>query len=173
MFLQETYTIEDCIYYHTNEVSRASRNGSTIYDNNLSVALPSKCEISFDFYSTVSSGGYEHRFFLLPKSQFSTDTTQPQYALYVDQKGSNKGTAGKRENNSTVGIVSNYTCNGSTYHTVKWVRDGTSVKIYIDDELKTTQTITWIDNYSNYCFSMMIWSSTAQSKMKNAKIKPL
>ena len=168
-----TVSVEDCIYYNSSEVSRTTTNGSTIYDSNMSVTLPSKCEISFGFWSNCSNSNGEHRFFLLPKSQFSTGTTQPQYALYIDQRGSNKGTLGKRENNSTVGIVSNFTLTTSSWHTVKWVCDGTSIGIYVDDTLKSTQTISWIGNYSDYCFSMMRWTSSGTSTMKNAKIKAL
>ena len=137
----------------------------------MSLTLPSKCEISFDFWSNNTLANGEHRFFLLPKAQFSTGTTQPQYAVYVDQMGSNKGNLGKRENNSTVTILSKFDLTGSTNHTVKWERDGTTVKIYVDGTLKDTQTLSWIGNYTDYCFSMMRWSASGTSKMKNAKIK--
>lgn len=163
-------TIEDCVYYNTSEVTRTTTNGSTIYDNNLSQTLPTNCEISFDFWSNNSNKS-EHRFFLLPKSQFSTGTTQPQYALYVDQLGSNKGYMGKRENNSTIAMLLNFDLNGSTWHTIKWVKNNTSVDFYMDTTLKGNQTLSWIDNYSDWCFSMMRWSSSGTSIMKNVKIK--
>lgn len=162
-------------YYSLKEVSRSSKNGSTIYDNNLSISLPFNCEVSFDYYSNIPSSvtGYDHRFFLLPKSQFNTGTTQPQYALYVNQSGANVGYVGKRENNSTIGFGSNFSMSGSTYHTMKWIIDGTTVECYVDDVLKATEIISWIRDYTNYTFSIMIWSSSATSKMKNVKIKKI
>ena len=173
MNLVQTYSIEDCSYYNTNEVSRTTTYGSTIYDNNLAIELPTNCEISFDLWSNNSNTTGEHRFFLLPKSQFSTGTTQPQNALYFDQVGGNNGNLGKRENNSTVSLLKNFNCTSSTYHIIKYVKNGTSVKMYVDDELKVTATISWIDNYSDYSLSMMRWSSQGTSKIRNVKFKPL
>ena len=165
-------TIEDCNYYNTTEVSRTTTQGSTIYDDNLSQSLPTNCEISFDIYSNNSSSG-EHRFFLLPKTQYSSGTTQPSYAVYMDLLGSNKANLGKRDNGATSAFVSGFSCTGSTYHTVKIVKTGTSVEIYVDDTLKTTQTLSWIGNYNDYTISMMRWSASGTSKVKNVKFKPV
>ena len=173
MNLTEIYSIEDCSYYNTNEVSRTTTNGSTIYDNNLSMSLSSNCEISYEIWSNNTNISGEHRYFLLPLSQYNSGTTQPQYALYFDQKGGNNGDFGKRENNSTVPFLENFSCTGSTYHIIKYVKNGTSVKMYVDDELKVTETISWIDNYSNYSLSMMRWTSKGTSKIRNVKFKPL
>ena len=172
MIVSETYSIEDCKYYNTTEVSRTTTQGSTIYDDNLSQSLPTNCEISFDIWSNNSASG-EHRFFLLPKAQFSTRTTQPSYAVYMDLLGSNKANLGKRDNGSTSPFVSGFSCTGSTYHTVKIVKTGTSIEIYVDDTLKTTQTLSWIGNYTDYTLSMMRWSASGTSKIKSVKFKPL
>lgn len=173
MNLTKTLSIEDCSYYNTNEVSRTTTNGSTIYDNNLSMSLSSNCEISYEIWSDNSNISGEHRYFLLPLSQYNSGTTQPQYALFFDQKGGDNGVIGKRENNSTVAFLNNFSCTGSTYHTIKYVKNGTSVKMYVDDELKVTETISWIDNYSDYSLSMMRWSSKGTSKIRNVKFKQI
>ena len=173
MNLTETYSLEDCSYYNTNEVSRTTTNGSTIYDNNLSMSLSPDCEISYEIWSDNTNTTGEHRYFILPLSQYNSGTKQPQNALYFDQVGGNNGNLGKRENNSTVSLLNNFNCTGSTYHTIKYVKNGTSVKMYVDDELKVTATISWIDNYSDYSLSMMRWSSKGTSKIRNVKFKPL
>ena len=173
MNLVQTYSIEDCNYYNTAEVTQSSTNGSTIYNTNLSQALPTNCEISYDIWSDNGNTTGEHRYFILPLSQYTSGTTQPQNALYFDQVGGNKGNFGKRENNSTVSLLNNFSCTGSTYHTIKYVKNGTSVKMYVDDELKVTASISWIDNYSDYSLSMMRWSSKGTSKIRNVKFKPL
>ena len=173
MNLTETYSIEDCSYYNTNEVSRTTTNGSTIYDNNLSMSLSLNCEISYEIWSDNGNPTGEHRYFILPLSQYNSGTTQPQNALYFDQMGGNNGNFGKRENNSTVSLLNGFSCTGSTYHIIKYVKNGTSVKMYVDDELKVTASISWIDNYSDYSLSMMRWSSKGTSKIRNVKFKPL
>ena len=165
-----TITVEDCNYYNTTEVSRTTTNGSTIYDNNLSQALPSKCEISFDTWSNNSKPDGEHRFFLLPKSQYSSGTTQPSYAIYYDYY-KNLGRFGKRENGSSIGVTNEESTTMEEYHTIKLVKDGTSVGFYVDNVLKTTQTLSWIDNYTNYTFSMIRWSTSGTSKIRNVKFK--
>ena len=171
MNLVQTYSIEDCNYYNTAEVTQSSTNGSTIYDNNLSQSLPSKCEISFDLYSDNSKDNGEHRFFLLPKSQYSSGTTQPTNAIYVDALKT-KMNIGKRES-STVGLYINLPYGSGSYRNFKIIKDGTDLTFYIDDNLIGTSTISWIGNHSNYCVSMMRWSTSGTSKIKNVKFKPL
>ena len=173
MFSSEIFVVEDCIYWNETEVTRSTTNGSTIYDNGMSVALPVNCEICFDTWSNNSASSGEHRFFLLPKSQYSSGTTQPQYGLYVDQLGTGKGNIGKRQNNSSVGILMGFTLATNTYHTWKFVKTGTSIEFYCDDELKTTESESWIDDYTDYCFSMMRWTTGGTSRLRNVKIKPL
>lgn len=170
----ESCSIEDCTYWNSAEVTRTTTQGSTIYDDNLSQTLPTNCEISFDVWSNVSLTNGQHRFFLLPKSQYMGRTTQPADALYVDYVGgANRIDLGKRESGSTIGFDSPSNVTMSEYHTVKFVKTGTSVEIYVDGTLKTTQTVLWIDNYSDYCFIMMRWSASGTSKIKNVKFKPL
>ena len=171
MNLQETYSIQDCSYYNTTEVTRSSTNGSTIYDNNLIQSLPSKCEISFDLYSDSSSDTGEHRFFLLPKSQYNSGTTQPTNAIYVDALKT-KMNIGKRES-STVGLYTNLAYGSGSYRNFKIIKDGTDLTFYIDDNLIGTSIISWIGNHSDYCLSMMRWTTRGTSKMKNVKFKPL
>ena len=169
----ERYDIQDCNYYNTAEVTRSSTNGSTIYDNSLSQALPSKCEISLDVWSNNTSSG-EHRFFILPKTQYSSDTTQPSYAIYFDLLKNNQVALGKRENNSSQSVgFQMATATLGTYHTIQFVKDNTDISVYIDDNLIGSFTLSWIDNYTDYCMSMMRWSASGTSKIKNVKFKPL
>ena len=171
MNLVQTYSIEDCNYYNTAEVTRSSTNGSTIYDNSLSQSLPSKCEISFDLYSDSRSDSGEHRFFLLPKSQYSSGTTQPTNAIYVDALKT-KMNIGKRES-STVGLYTNLAYGSGSYRNFKIIKDGTDLTFYIDDNLIGTSIISWIGNHSDYCLSMMRWTTSGTSKIKNVKFKLL
>jgi len=169
--VSKIFALQDCSYYNTAEVTRSSTNGSTIYDNSLSQALPSKCEISFDLYSNNSTDGGEHRFFLLPKSQYSSSTTQPTNAIYVDALKT-KMYIGKRES-STVALYTNLAYGSGSYRNFKIIKDGTDLTFYIDDNLIGTSTISWIGNHSDYCLSMMRWSTSGTSKIKNVKFKPL
>ena len=174
MFSSETYELEDCTYYNSAEVTRSTTNGSTIYDNNLAIALPSNCEITLEAWSDNSArDSGEHRFFMLPKSQYSSGTTQPQYGLYFDLLGQNNAKFGKRQSNSSVNVGSSFSATRSTYHSIKLVKNGTSIAFYFNDDLKATESESWIDNYSDYTFSMMRWGTSGTSRLRNVKIKPL
>lgn len=174
IFLLETYEVQDCQYYNTNEVTRTTTQGSTIYDNNMSQALPTKCEISFDISSDNVSGTSERRFFILPKSQYSSGTTQPSYSI-LNQIAGNDLQFIVRENNSfkDVAYALTDTVVNNQYYTVKYVRDGTSVKRYLDNVLIDTITVNFLDNYSDWTLSMMRWAQTGTTKIKNVKIKAL
>ena len=169
--VSKIFVVQDCNYYNTAEVTRSSTNGSTIYDNSLSQSLPSKCEISFNLYSDNSTDSGEHRFFLLPKSQYSSGTTQPTNAIYVDAVKT-KMYIGKRES-STVALYPNLSYGSGVYRNFKIIKDGNDLTFYIDDNLIGTSTISWIGNHSDYCLSMMRWSTSGTSKIKNVKFKPL
>ena len=177
MALQETCSIEDCSYYNTAEVTRSSTNGSTIYDTNLSQALPTNCEISYDMWSQSPSNTYEHRYFLMPKNKWNSGTTQPTEALYFDyhtnSSGNGQGNFGKRESNSTIKLSDFFNATISTWHTVKYIKEGTTIKMYFDDVLVHIATISWIDNFTDYTLSMMRWNTKGTSKIKNVKFKPL
>lgn len=173
ILVSETFVVQDCDYFNSTEKSHSSTNASSLYDSNLALSMSSNYEVSFDLYSTHSSGG-QHRHFIVSKASYGNGgTTQPNQALWIDTLGSAYD-YGKRENNSTV----NFNCkeediSTAQYTNIRMVRDGTTVKIYRDDVLKTTQTITWLDNYSDYSISFMFWSSSGTSKIKNVKFKKL
>ena len=159
MFLVQTYVVEDCMYYNTIEKTHTTRNSSTIYDSDMSVALPTNCEISYDIWSNNTNNSSEFRYFVLPKAQTSTDTTQPSYALFCDALD-DQVRFGKRDNNSTYTMSNTIPATNSNYHRIKYIRTDTIVEIYVDDNLECTETINWLDNYSDYCMQMMRWSQS-------------
>lgn len=173
IFVFKIFSIIDGIYYNPTEVSRTTTNGSTIYDNNMSIELPTNCEISFEVWSNNSRNDSEHRYFLMPKSMYNSGTVQPYTGLFVDHY-STQFRIGKRENNNTIDVgISNFSTSKNVYHTVKFVKNNTNIDFFFDGENKGSFTLSWIDDYTNYCMSMMRWSSSGTSKLKNVLIKPL
>ena len=167
--------IEDCLYYNTAEIIQTSSNSSTLYDNNMSIQLPTNCEISFDECSLAGTGNKgQHRFFIMPKNMYNSGTTQPQSALWFDND-TYAGTmnAGTRTNNGTTYWFNGYTGVYEEYYNVKFVKQGTSISFYWNNQLWGTNTVSWIDDYSNYTASIMRWSAWGTTKMKNVKIKAL
>lgn len=171
IFLQETFVLEDCRYWNDNEVSVNGSYNHTLYDSNLSVSLPTNAEISFDTTIIYISGDKDYRWWFFSKSQFNSSTTGPNNALFFDKKtsyilynqrvnGSNKYSSSKR-------------FSAKEYANIKYVKSGTSIKVYVDDVFMFEDTVSWIDNYTDYTISMMKWSGSEVIKMKNVKIKDL
>ena len=169
--ITETITIEDCIYYNETEKIRTGTYAHSLYDTNLSVTLPTNAEISFDCY-VADNNNYDYRYWLMPKSQFTGNTNYPNYApSYCDRRTDTIAT-GKRENGTSTSKGS-YSLASSNYATIKYVKNGTSWSVYADGTLCYTETLSWIDNYTDYTLSMMKWSGNKTMYMKNVKFKTL
>ena len=69
-------------------------------------------------------------------------------------------------------ISKNHLGDVSTF-TLKFIRDNDSIKVYIDDVPWKTGNASFLDNYSDWTLSMIRWSATGTSKIKNVKIKSL
>ena len=65
------------------------------------------------------------------------------------------------------------TVRADSYYNIKYVRDGNSLTRYVDNTLVDTINVDFLDNYNDWTFSMIRWSATGSSKMKNVKIKAL
>ena len=114
----------------------------------------------------------ERRCFLLPKSQFSTGTSQPSYAVF-SQIAKNILNLSTRENDINTKMSDVLTVRADSYYNIKYVRDGNSLTRYVDNTLVDTINVDFLDNYNDWTFSMIRWSATGSSKMKNVKIKAL
>jgi hypothetical protein len=138
--------------------------------NDISLTLPSQCEISFDIKSTGGTTSNEHRFFIQPNSLY-VSATQPRYGFFIDNRGSSTGGIGYRNNGTTLSIgstFSTYTVN--EYHTVRIVRNGSSLTFHFDGESKGTQAITYLDNYTDWGFYFHLWNNGTMT-VRNLSIK--
>ena len=168
--LQKTYEVQDCRYWNSNEVSVTGSNKHTLYDPNLSVTLPTNAEISFDVINEYISGNKDYRWWLLSKSLFN-GMSYPNDALFFDKKLSY--ILYNQQVNGSTKYSSSKQFSASKYANIKYVKNGTSVKVYVDDVFMFEDTVSWIDNYTDYTISMMKWSGDELIKMKNVKIKNL
>lgn len=169
ILLQETYEVQDCFYWNDNEIQITGTNKHTLYDSDLSVALPTNAEISFDVNTVTTSTSKDYRWWFMSKSLFR-GMTYPSDSLYFDKKPSYI-LYNQRANGSDKYPAKQFTA--STYATIKYVKNGTTVKVYVDDTLMFEDTVSWIENYSDYTISAMKWSGSETMKMKNVKFKAL
>ena len=172
IFLQETYSIEDCIFYDPTENS-ASRTSSTVKNkiyNSLSITdLPNHFVWEMDMKISVS-GTSGDRIFFTPQN-LSGD--QPSNALWI-QYESTFMNAGSRRSGSTYSMTTNTpTASADTYATFKMEREGSTITGSVDDTVCGTLTETWIDNYSSWWFSYVLWRPNATLTWKNIKVKAL
>lgn len=176
MNLTETYELHDMYFYRGQEYSLTKSSGSVLnqaFDSNVALTLPSHCEISFEIYSTGGAYNDEHRLFIQPNSLYVVGT-QPLKGLWVQNTGPNgiNGQFGYRD--STTQTIGDGFDGFSTneYHTVKFVRNGTSVTCYFDNDQKGSRTINFLDDYTDWNFYFHIWNNGTM-KIQNIQIKPL
>ena len=170
----ETHKVQDIYFYRGQEYSLTKSSGNVLnqaFDPNIALTLPSNCEISFEIYSTGGTSSNEHRFFIQPNSLYVVGT-QPSKGLWVQHQRYNIGGFGYRD--STTGVINSNFSGFSTneYHTVKFVRNGTSVTCYFDDAQKGSKTINFLDDYTDWNFYFHIWNNGTM-KIKNIQIKEL
>jgi len=167
-------SISDVYFHRDTEYSLTKSSGSTLNQaiaNDIALTLPSNFELTFKIQTTGGTSSNEHRFFIQPNSLYVSGT-QPRYALFVDNRGTT-GQFGHRNNGSTVGIGSTFsTYTTGTYHIVKIVRSSNSLSFYFDNDLKGTQNITYLDNYTDWNFYFHLWNNGTM-KVQNITLKEL
>lgn len=170
----ETHKVQDIYFYRGQEYSLTKSSGNVLnqaFDPNIALTLPSNCEISFEIYSTGGVSNKEHRFFIQPNSLYVVGT-QPSKGLWVQHQRYNVGGFGYRD--STTGVINSSFFGFSTneYHTVKFVRNGTSVTCYFDDAQEGSKTINFLDDYTDWNFYFHLWNNGTM-KIRNTQIKEL
>ena len=132
-----------------------------------------KGENSFEIYSTGGALENEHRLFIQPNNLYVVGT-QPSKGLWIQNTGLSgiNGQFGYRDSTTkTIGDgFAGFSIN--EYHTVKFVRNGTSVTCYFDDDQKGSRTINFLDDYTDWNFYCHIWNNGTM-KIQNIQIKPL
>ena len=170
----ETYKVQDIYFYRGQEYSLTKSSGNVLnqaFDPNVALTLPSNCEISFEIYSTGGVSNKEHRLFIQPNSLYVVGT-QPSKGLWVQHQRYNVGGFGDRD--STTGVINSNFFGFSTneYHTVKFVRNGTTVTCYFDDAQEGSKTINFLDDYTDWNFYFHLWNNGTM-KIQNIQIKKL
>ena len=163
MNLQETYSITDYELYDPTGFSKTTTTATdTSYPTGYgwSKSDTGDFEVEFDFNAPEKMRLY------LTKTNVQTQGTDIKYGIGVT-RASNKLQFTNRTTSS-----SNITCGNMATgtRTIKFTVEGTTVKLYMDDVLQTTQTINWMD-YPLY-FAWSIWTANTAS-VSNIKVKPL
>ena len=159
------------LYYNATEKTYGgTTNTHQLYDSDMSVNLPTNAEISFDVKTGTTSTSKDYRYWFLPKSQFN-GMNYPSCGIYFDKKPSYIY-LGKMVDGTNSGLGS-FNCASNQYITIKYVKEGTNVKVYTDDTLQTTISLSCIDNFSDWTISLMTWSGTETRYIKNVKVKSL
>ena len=137
----------------------------------MAVQLSTNAEISFDI-NIPSNNDYDYRYWILPKSQFN-GMNYPPYAFWFHKKSSRVECNEMLNGNYRYSSVKIQSTKTNEYVTMKYVKNGTEISAYVDDTLIYTNTCEWIDNYTDYCISLMKWTGDKTMLIKNVKVKPL
>lgn len=162
--VDDTYTIEDCIYYDTSEHSSTGGNYLTIADLS-SITLPSKFKLSFDYKTN-----YEGRCGLFSKNNFSGN---PNYSVFVGTPSTSTINTWYYGYRTTSTSTSDVRADPTSYHNYSIERNGNTFKYLRDNSGNYSKSVTWFGSYS-YVIGLMQWGdSTKSSSMKNIKLKAL
>lgn len=158
--LQETYSIEDCIFYSTTETECTSSNNYITVADLSNLTLPNAFELTFDYKTNG-----EARCGLFSKSNF---TGNPNYSVFIGSPNGLKWYYGYRETSTSTTDVSN---SPTSYSTYVISRNGDTFSYKKDNSSTYTKSVSWFNSY-NYVFGLMGWGILASS-VKNIKLKPL
>ena len=166
MVLQETYELTDTVVYKPTEISQpAQGNGdhSWLLDNDLTIDLPTNCEITFKVKTTSCCS----RFGIYSKSQITSSVSN--YGFGESNSSSEIGAFYRATTSQGWGTNES---SPTSYHSFKFVKEGTTITAYVDDNSKGSQTFSWIGNYSDYTFGFWTWG-TGTITVKDIMVKAL
>ena len=168
MNLTETYIVEDCIFYHSDEVSITSNTSSDVIEKRLTdyifTDLPVNFELSYD-YKTTKCGGR-----IQLGSNANTSSSIANYQIGMGTTGFCKRASIARA--TSTDTTESGTISTNTYYNCRMVKNGNSIQYYWDDVLHTTKTVSWFENHHDYVFVYGIWAVGTMTG-KEFKIKPL
>ena len=154
-----TITFQSAVYVRTEEVSytRDSTYGAyKLYDEDMSIDLPTNCEITFDWKCTGGTSSNEHRLFFAPKKYY-TGSSQPSYGFYIENYGGSSGATGRRINGSSSNVTT-FTASPNTWYSVKYVIQGTTISFYVDGVARGSYSHSVL-NDTDWCFFFTLWNS--------------
>ena len=168
MFLQETYVVEDCFKYdptiQTRTTTHTSDTLTPIYNDFSFLSDNFSLECTWQLSNTGTEG---IGFGIAPKNQ----TTPYHHLLFGIGTGQVSSYVGNQSGGETVGRYGSPSWN--TEHQMKIEYTDGTVKLYIDDELKTTYTgRTWF-NGETRDIVFLEWNNGQIITLKNIKLKAL
>lgn len=170
MFLTKTCSIEDCWNTQISEYVKSTSTGD-VYSIGMDTVHNVQNDdftLIFDFKST-SMGGV---LCVGAKSQWDDSNNTANYRLFMgNNDNSNRSLYyGYRTTTTSANNSSNRTADH--WYNMKIVREGTSIKYYIDNTLINSQSVSFISNYDEWSIYGIGWGSTTIT-FKNIRLKPL
>ena len=174
MSLSETYSIQDHVFYRTDEISKTTSTSmikGELYSGLSLPSLPNKFVWECDL-KVSSQSSSEDRVVLTP-TNFSGE--QNPYGIFIQLASSSNGASfGIRRNGGTYGNGQKISYSADTYVHFKIVRDGSTIHGYVDNTDLGTMTETWLDDYNTWWFSYSFWKRPRiTGTIRNMKLKAL
>lgn len=161
----ETYSLEDCYYWNEQGITVTSNSSS---DRKVVSGLEDVVNFipngDFEFSFTLQDSTSGKRLYLISVPQ-STSTTN-YYGIGGDIATNNLELALRTTSTDYTTAPKTNPAN------FKFVRNGADIQMYANDNLVTTKTASWIDQYAPYTISWAVWA-TGTATAKNIKIKQL
>ena len=161
IFLQETYSLEDCWNAQISEVSAGSNTVN-------SIGMGTVHNVQNDDFCLIFDHKGNGNICIGATSEYSTPSTA-NYRLTLGSYNS-KHYCAVRTNSTDESTGSSE--DNNTYYTYKIEKQGNTVSFYVDDVLWLTKTATFFSSYSSYSIYNIKWGG-GTDYMRNIRLKPL
>jgi len=168
--VSETYSVEDCIFYHSDAISYTGTSTSdTVYSlgyDEIADLSNTDFEFSWKFHQTQRGADV----CLGASSEFSVSPVKSNYRVYLGGNDSGVGRYGYRTTSSSTSTSG--TVSANTVYDMKITRNSDTFNYYLNDNLLGTKTASFFSNYNMFGIHTVQWN-TGTTTISNLKIKPL
>ena len=169
MNLVQTYSLEDCIIANVN----ASYTGTSISDTVYSLGYDEIADLSsidFEMEWTFRQTACGCDVCLGASSEFSVTPIKSNYRVLLGNSGAGAIRYGYRTTSTNASTTGSIGVN--TDVSMRIVKEGTTFKYYVNNELLGTKTVSFWTNYNMFGIHTVQWN-TGTTTISNLKIKPL
>lgn len=169
MNLVQTYSVSDCIIANVN----ASYTGTSTSDTVCSLGYDEIADLSsidFEMEWTFRQTAYGCYVCLGASSEFSVTTNKSNYRVLLGSSGAGEIKYGYRTTSTFASTAGSIGIN--TDVSMRIVKEGTTFKYYVNNELLGTKTVSFWTHYHMFGVHIVQWNR-GTTTISNLKIKPL
>ena len=169
MNLVQTYSVSDCIIANANASYTGTSTSDTVYSLGYD-EIADLSSIDFEMEWTFRQTARGCDVCLGASSEFSVTPIKSNYRVLLGNSGAGAIRYGYRTTSTNASTTGSIGVN--TDVSMRIVKEGTTFKYYVNNELLGTKTVSFWTNYNMFGIHTVQWN-TGTTTISNLKIKPL